>query len=140
MKLCVRANCVATHCNFAGCNCRCAASMQGFYRLGGHALYLDPKSIQLGTREPTKDIARVVSGYNDAIMARLFGHQDLLDLAQFSKVPVINGLTDYNHPMQILADMLTIKERVVSWLMATGRWRSALVGWNADLQCNARWR
>ncbi|KAJ9505161.1 hypothetical protein QJQ45_020368 [Haematococcus lacustris] len=83
----------------------------GFFRLGGHALYLDPNTIQLGKREPTKDIARVLSGYNDVIMARLFGHGDLLELAQFSSVPVINGLTDYNHPCQIMADVLTIIER-----------------------------
>lgn len=88
---------------------RCAA--QGFFRLGGHALYLDPNTIQLGKREPTKDIARVLSGYNDVIMARLFEHADLLELAQYSSVPVINGLTDYNHPCQIMADALTIIER-----------------------------
>jgi ornithine carbamoyltransferase len=85
--------------------------MQGFFRLGGHALYLDPNTIQLGKREPTKDIARVLSGYNDVIMARLFGHHDLLEMAQFSSVPVINGLTDYNHPCQILADVLTVIEK-----------------------------
>lgn len=83
----------------------------GFFRLGGHALYLDPNTIQLGKREPTKDIARVLSGYNDVIMARLFGHQDLLEMAEFSSVPVINGLTDYNHPCQIMADVLTIIEK-----------------------------
>ncbi|MEW5308643.1 MAG: hypothetical protein WDW38_000586 [Sanguina aurantia] len=83
----------------------------GFFRLGGHALYLDPNTIQLGKREPTKDIARVLSGYNDAIMARLFAHADLLELAQYASVPVINGLTDYNHPCQIMADVLTIIER-----------------------------
>ncbi|KAF6263520.1 ornithine carbamoyltransferase [Scenedesmus sp. NREL 46B-D3] len=82
----------------------------GFYRLGGHAVYLDPNTIQIGKREPTRDIARVLSGYNDVIMARLFGHDDLLELAEFSKVPVINGLTDYNHPCQIMADVLTIME------------------------------
>lgn len=86
-------------------------SLQGFFRLGGHALYLDPNTIQLGKREPTKDIARVLSGYNDVIMARLFGHDDILELAQYSSVPVINGLTDYNHPCQIMADVLTIIER-----------------------------
>lgn len=86
-------------------------TMQGFFRLGGHALYLDPNTIQLGKREPTKDIARVLSGYNDVIMARLFGHHDLLEMAQFSSVPVINGLTDYNHPCQILADVLTVIEK-----------------------------
>ena len=74
---------------------------QGFYRLGGHAVYLDPNTIQIGKREPTKDLARVLSGYNDAIMARLFGHDDLIELAQYSSVPVINGLTDYNHPCQV---------------------------------------
>ncbi|KAG2452655.1 hypothetical protein HYH02_002888 [Chlamydomonas schloesseri] len=83
----------------------------GFFRLGGHALYLDPNTIQLGKREPTKDIARVLSGYNDVIMARLFAHADILELAEFSSVPVINGLTDYNHPCQIMADALTLLER-----------------------------
>jgi len=83
----------------------------GFYRLGGYALYLDPNTIQLGKREPTKDIARVLSGYNDVIMARLFGHDDIIELAQFSSVPVINGLTDYNHPCQIMADVMTIIEK-----------------------------
>ena len=65
---------------------------------------------KIGKREPTKDIARVLSGYNDVIMARLFGHDDLLELAQFARVPVINGLTDYNHPCQIMADVLTVME------------------------------
>lgn len=87
------------------------SASQGFYRLGGYALYLDPNTIQLGKREPTKDIARVLSGYNDVIMARLFGHQDLLEMAQYSSVPVVNGLTDYNHPCQILADVMTIIEK-----------------------------
>lgn len=82
----------------------------GFFRLGGHAVYLDPNTIQIGKREPTKDIARVLSGYNDVIMARLFAHEDLLELAEFSSVPVVNGLTDYNHPCQIMADVLTITE------------------------------
>lgn len=59
---------------------------QGFIRLGGHAVYLDPNTIQIGKREPTKDIARVLSGYNDVIMARLFGHEDLLELAEYAKV------------------------------------------------------
>lgn len=84
----------------------------GFFQLGGHALYLGPNDIQLGKREPTNDIARVISRYNDMIMARLFGHQDIMDLAEYSTSPVINGLTDYNHPCQIMADALTIKEHV----------------------------
>jgi len=83
---------------------------QGFYRLGGHALYLGPNDIQLGKREPTEDIARVLSRYNDMIMARLFDHQDIMDLAEYATCPVINGLTDYNHPCQIMADILTIRE------------------------------
>ena len=80
--------------------------------MGGHALYLGPNDIQLGKREPTKDIARVLCRYNDMIMARLFDHQDIMDLAEYSDSPVINGLTDYNHPCQIMADILTVKEHV----------------------------
>jgi ornithine carbamoyltransferase len=82
----------------------------GFFRMGGHALYLGPADIDLGKREPVKDIARVLSGYNDMIMARLFDHQHILELARYADVPVINGLTDYNHPCQIMADILTILE------------------------------
>lgn len=82
----------------------------GFSRMGGHAVYLGPSEVDVGNREPAKDVARVLSGYNDLIMARLFDHAHLLELAEFATVPVINGLTDYNHPCQILADLLTIKE------------------------------
>jgi ornithine carbamoyltransferase len=82
----------------------------GFYRLGGHALYLGASEIDIGKREPTKDLARVLSGYNDMIMARLFDHAHILELAEYASVPVINGLTDYNHPCQIMSDILTIKE------------------------------
>jgi ornithine carbamoyltransferase len=84
----------------------------GFFKLGGHAVYLDPDSIQIGTREATKDVARVLSSYNDVIMARLFAHSDLLELAEYSGVPVVNGLTDYNHPCQLMADALTIQEHL----------------------------
>ncbi|KAG8368686.1 hypothetical protein BUALT_Bualt15G0071500 [Buddleja alternifolia] len=84
----------------------------GFYLLGGHALYLGPDDIQMGKREETRDVARVLSRYNDIIMARVFAHQDILDLAKYATVPVINGLTDYNHPCQIMADALTIIEHV----------------------------
>ncbi|MFB0515703.1 MAG: ornithine carbamoyltransferase [Candidatus Neomarinimicrobiota bacterium] len=83
----------------------------GFYRLGGHALYLGPDSVGIGQREAVKDVARVVSRYNDIIMARLFDHQHILELAEYAAVPVVNGLTDYNHPCQIMADMFTIYER-----------------------------
>ena len=84
----------------------------GFYRLGGHALYLGPNDIGIGKREAVKDIARVLSRYNDIIMARLFNHKHIIELAQNSSVPVINGLTDYNHPCQIMADILTVYEHL----------------------------
>ncbi|KAK9909445.1 hypothetical protein WJX75_002367 [Coccomyxa subellipsoidea] len=83
----------------------------GFFKLGGHAIYLGPDTIQIGKREATKDIARVLCRYNDVIMARLFAHEDILELAQYSSSPVVNGLTDYNHPCQIMADALTIIEQ-----------------------------
>jgi ornithine carbamoyltransferase len=82
----------------------------GFFRMGGHALYLGPSDISIGKREAVKDIARVVSRYNDVIMARLFAHQHVLELAEYAAVPVVNALTDYNHPCQIMADMFTILE------------------------------
>ena len=82
----------------------------GFFRLGGHALYLGPSDIEIGKREAVKDIARVFSGYNDMIMARLFEHEHILELAKYASIPVINGLTDYNHPCQIMADILTVYE------------------------------
>ncbi len=82
----------------------------GFFRLGGHALYLGPNDIGIGKREAVKDIARVISRYNDIIMARLFAHNHMIELAEYSTVPVVNGLTDYNHPCQIMADILTIWE------------------------------
>ena len=82
----------------------------GMYQLGGYALYLSPNDIGIGKREAVKDIAQVISRYNDIIMARLFEHKHMLELAQHATVPVINGLTDYNHPCQIMADMYTIKE------------------------------
>jgi len=82
----------------------------GFFRMGGHALYLGPNDIEIGKREAVKDIARVISRYNDMIMARLFEHKHILELAEYSSVPVVNGLTDYNHPCQIMADILTVYE------------------------------
>lgn len=82
----------------------------GFYRLGGHALYLGPNDIGIGKREAVKDIARVVSRYNDVIMARLFAHEHMIEMAEYATVPVVNGLTDYNHPCQIMADILTVWE------------------------------
>jgi ornithine carbamoyltransferase len=82
----------------------------GIYQLGGSALYLAPSDIGIGTREAVKDVARVISRYNDLIMARLFAHSHIEELAEYAPVPVINGLTDYNHPCQIMADAFTILE------------------------------
>ena len=82
----------------------------GFYRMGGHALFLGPNDIGIGKRESIGDIARVLSRYNDMIMARLFDHQHMLELANNADVPVVNGLTDFNHPCQIMADILTVLE------------------------------
>ncbi len=79
-------------------------------QLGGDALYLSPAEIGLGQRESIADVARVLSGYVDAIMARVFAHDHVLQLAEWASVPVINGLSDYNHPCQGLADALTILE------------------------------
>jgi len=81
----------------------------GFYRLGGHAMCLG-EEIGIGKREATKDISRVIASMNDMMMARLFAHTDVLELAEYSNVPVLNGLTDFNHPCQIIADALTIEE------------------------------
>jgi ornithine carbamoyltransferase len=78
--------------------------------MGGDALYLSPNEIGLGKRESIADVARVLSGYVHAIMARVFEHAHILELAQWSSVPVINGLSDFSHPCQAMADALTIQE------------------------------
>ena len=95
----------------------------GTSQLGGHALFLSSRDIQLGRGEPIRDTARVLSRYVDGIMIRTFAHADVEELARFARVPVINGLTDYNHPCQILADLLTVHEnlgdlskRVIAWI------------------------
>jgi ornithine carbamoyltransferase len=82
----------------------------GMIHLGGQALYISPFEIRLGERESVPDVARVLSRYVDGVMARVFAHSDVLTLAEYSRVPVINGLSDYNHPCQGLADFLTIVE------------------------------
>ena len=79
--------------------------------MDGDALYLSPSEIGLGKRESIADIARVISGYVDAIMARVFDHNHVLELAKWASIPVINGLSDYNHPCQAMADALTIIEK-----------------------------
>src|SRR5438270_13877558 len=81
----------------------------GTYQLGGHALFLSPRDVQLGRGEPIADTARVLSRYVDGIMIRTFAHQDVEELAKFADVPVINGLTDLLHPCQVLADLLTVR-------------------------------
>jgi ornithine carbamoyltransferase len=80
-------------------------------QLGGDALYLSPNEIGLGQRESIADVARVLSGYVDILMARVFDHQHVIELARWSSIPVVNGLSDYNHPCQALADALTIYEK-----------------------------
>jgi len=82
----------------------------GMSQLGGHAIYLGPNDIGIGKREAVRDIARVIARYDDIIMARLFDHAHMLELAEYSMVPVINGLTDLNHPCQIMADIFTVLE------------------------------
>ena len=84
----------------------------GFEWMGGHALFLGPNDIGIGKREAIKDISRVFSRYNDMIMARLFDHKHIVKLAEYSTIPIINGLTDYNHPCQIMTDIFTIWEHL----------------------------
>lgn len=83
----------------------------GMWRLGGHAIYLGPSDIKLGQRETTEDIALNLSRYVDCIMARVFKHESIADLAEHATVPVINGLCDVYHPCQGLADILTVWEK-----------------------------
>lgn len=80
-------------------------------QLGGDALYLSPNEISMGQRESIADVARVMAGYVDGLMARVFSHEHITELARWSDVPVINGLSDYNHPCQAMADALTIQEK-----------------------------
>jgi ornithine carbamoyltransferase len=95
----------------------------GTWQLGGHALFLSPKDVQLGRGEPIADTARVLSRYVDGIMIRTFAHAEVEELAKFASVPVINGLTDLLHPCQVLADVLTVVQefgtlagRRIAWI------------------------
>src|SRR5688572_6908364 len=95
----------------------------GCYQLGGHALFLSPRDAQLGRGEPIEDTARVLSRYVQGIMIRTFAHADVEALAEYASVPVINGLTDLQHPCQVLADVLTMRQefgghegRIVAWV------------------------
>ncbi len=97
----------------------------GTFQLGGHALFLSPRDVQLGRGEPIADTARVLSRYVDGIMIRTFAHQDVEELAKHAEVPVINGLTDMLHPCQILADLLTVRQHL-------GTWEGKKVAWIGD--------
>jgi ornithine carbamoyltransferase len=97
----------------------------GMFQLGGHAVVLSDRDTQIGRGEPVQDTARVLSGYVDGIMIRTFEHAQIEALAQWSSVPVINGLTDFNHPCQVLADLLTcrtefgearLSDLIVTWI------------------------
>jgi len=83
----------------------------GMYQLGGNALFLSSRDLQIGRGEPIQDTARVLSRYLDGIMIRTFAQQEVEDLAKYGSIPIINGLTDYAHPCQVLADLMTIRER-----------------------------
>ena len=87
----------------------------GTFQLGGHALFLSSRDVQIGRGEPVPDTARVLSRYVDGIMIRTFARSDVEQLAEYSRVPVINGLTDLLHPCQVLADVLTIRQRLGSY-------------------------
>ena len=82
----------------------------GMYQLGGQALFLSNRDLQIGRGEPVEDTARVLSRYLDGIMIRTFEQKEVEDLAKYGSIPIINGLTDYCHPCQVLADLMTIRE------------------------------
>jgi ornithine carbamoyltransferase len=111
---------------FAKSSTRTRVSFEvGMYQLGGHALFLSSRDIQLGRGEPIKDTARVLSRYVDGIMIRTYAHAEAEELARYATVPVINGLTDLLHPCQVLADLFTIRE-------VLGDWRGRAVAWVGD--------
>jgi ornithine carbamoyltransferase len=83
----------------------------GMAQLGGHALFLSSRDLQIGRGEPIQDTARVLSRYLDGIMIRTFAQQEVEDLAKYGSIPIINGLTDYAHPCQVLADLMTVREK-----------------------------
>ncbi len=97
----------------------------GAWQLGGHALFLSPRDVQLGRGEPIADTARVLSRYVDGIMIRTFAHSDVEVLASHSTVPVINGLTDLLHPCQVLADLLTVQQQL-------GTYDGKIIAWVGD--------
>src|SRR5712692_2172125 len=97
----------------------------GTFELGGHALFLSSRDIQLGRGEPIRDTARVLSRYVDGIMIRTFDQAEVEELARYASVPVTNGLTDLQHTCQVLADLMTIRE-------ARGGWEGKVVAWVGD--------
>ena len=111
---------------FAKSSTRTRVSFEvGAYQLGGQALFLSSRDIQLGRGEPIADTARVLSRYVDGIMIRTFDHTEVLELARHATIPVINGLTDLSHPCQVLADLFTMRE-------ALGGWEGKRVAWVGD--------
>ena len=111
---------------FAKSSTRTRVSFEvGAFQLGGHALFLSARDIQLGRGEPIRDTARVLSRYLDGIMIRTYDHSDIEELARYGSIPVINGLTDLLHPCQVLADLLTVRE-------ALGGWEGKVVAWIGD--------
>ncbi|MGZ8458492.1 MAG: ornithine carbamoyltransferase [Gemmatirosa sp.] len=97
----------------------------GTYQLGGHALFLSPRDVQLGRGEPIADTARVLSRYVDGIMIRTYGHPEVEELARHATVPVINGLTDLLHPCQVMADVMTMQQHL-------GGYAGKKVAWIGD--------
>jgi ornithine carbamoyltransferase len=111
---------------FAKSSTRTRVSFEaGTYQLGGHALFLSAKDIQIGRGEPIPDTARVLSRYVDGIMIRTFDHAEVEELARSATIPVINGLTDLSHPCQVLADLFTVRESL-------GGWDGKRVAWIGD--------
>jgi ornithine carbamoyltransferase len=111
---------------FAKSSTRTRVSFEvGAYQLGGHALFLSSRDIQLGRGEPIRDTARVLSRYLDGIMIRTFDHADVEELARYASIPVINGLTDLLHPCQVMADLLTVRE-------TSGTWEGKVIAWVGD--------
>lgn len=111
---------------FAKSSTRTRVSFEvGTYQLGGQAVFLSSRDIQLGRGEPIPDTARVLSRYVHGIMIRTFDHAEVEELARYATIPVINGLTDLSHPCQVLADLFTVRE-------ALGTWEGKRVAWIGD--------
>ena len=106
----------------------------GVFQLGGHAIMLSDRDSQIGRGEPIEDTAKVLSGYVDGIMIRTFEHRQIMALAQYASVPVINGLTDFNHPCQVLADLLTCRSEF--GVEALSRMRVAWIGDGNNMACS----